>query len=111
MEQLLITEAQIIQPLNEVLSEITPRPPNTSKPTSTLKESLDNLFPEQKYEEKRLQRAKDILGDIAHDLTPSELKNALTEIEFLANTWIDEFERFIFDGKTLNELLHEKGGG
>ncbi len=113
-KQLPISEAQIIQPLNEVLANITPNPPNVGsipkEASSSLRKSLDDLFPEQKVEEKRLQRAKEILGDIANELTPAQLKDAVTEVQYLVDTWLDDFERQIFDGKTLKELLHENGG-
>ena len=71
--------------------------------------TLDRMFPEQKREERTLQRAKSLLGELAKTLSPEELKVTLTEIQFLSDSWLDEFERKIFDGRTLTELLHEKG--
>ncbi len=112
-EQQLITENQIITPLINVLDEITPKPVNTkidSKQNISFKQSLDDLFPEQQYEERNIQRAKDILGDLSDKFTSEELKVAVTEIQFLAQSWLDDFEREIFGGLTLQELLHEKGG-
>ena len=109
-----ISEKQIIAPLQLVLNEVTPRTQqevihHQNNPKS-IKKSLDQLFPEQEYEEKNLQKAKEILGAVAQELSPEELKVAVTEIQFLVETWLDDFERGIFNGLTLKELLHEKGG-
>lgn len=112
-EQQLVSENQIITPLVNALDGVTPKPqgnePSLNKNPS-LEESLDQLFPEQQYEERNLQRAKQILGNTVNKLTQEELKVAMIEIKFLAETWVDDFEREIFDGLTLSELLHENGG-
>ena len=100
------TEEKLIQPLTEVLNA----PSNSFKPPENIKKSLDDLFPEQVYEEKQLKKAKEILGNIANEFTSEQLRDAVTEIQFLATSWLDDFERGIFDGLTLQELLHEKGG-
>lgn len=56
----------------------------------------------------KLKKTKKILGELALELSDEELKTIVTEIQFLADTWLDEFERGIFAGKTLNELLTEE---
>ena len=112
-QQLFITEDKYITPLVEVLDQVTPKPTETPSlpkgPSKTLNKSLDELFPEQQYDKKIIQEAKKILGAIADEFTPDQLKDAVTEIQYLASTWLDDFERDAFDGLTLNELLHEKG--
>ncbi len=75
----------------------------------TTEQTLDRMFPEQEREEKDLKLAKDALGLIAYELSPEELKTTVLEVEFLTETWLDDFERSIFNGLTLRELLHEKG--
>lgn len=57
-----------------------------------------------------LERARKILGDLATDLSDEELKSTVTEMQFLLDSWLDEFEREIFDGKTLTELLATEVG-
>jgi len=38
-----------------------------------------------------------------------EDKKALeTEIKFLATSWLDDFEKKTFNGKTINELLNQR---
>lgn len=56
-------------------------------------------------EEKDIDEAREILGDTAKDITDDELKDILVEIQYLVECWMEEFERTIFNGKTLNELL------
>lgn len=113
-QQLMISEEQVITPLVEVLESVSsPRlyTVQSSAPISqTISKSMDVLFPEQKHEDRDLQKAKDILGDVAKEFTTEQLKDALTEIQFLCESWLDDFEREVFNGLTLQELLHEKGG-
>jgi hypothetical protein len=57
-----ISEEKIIQPLTQILEEITPKPTTqTVKPknnTQSIKQSLDQLFPEQQYDEKSLRKQR-----------------------------------------------------
>ncbi len=112
-QQLLIREEQIITPLEQVFDEVTPKPipnqPQEKTAPISLKQSLDNLFPEQQYDEKNIQLAKEVLGDLAKEFTSDQLKDTVTEVQFLTQSWLDDFEREIFGGLTLMELLHEKG--
>jgi len=108
-QHLYISENKIITPLIEVIHDALPSP-ETKAISPTLKQSLDDLFPEQLYDEKNIQEAIKILGDIANEFNHYQLKDELTKVQCLAEGWLDDFERGIFGGKTLNELLHEKGG-
>ncbi|MCL4354834.1 hypothetical protein M1349_05225 [Patescibacteria group bacterium] len=111
-QQLLIPEERIITPLVPVLNNIAPKnhPKITLETTPEFTEVLDNLFPEQKHQDKNIQTAKKILGPLADLFTEEGLKEVVVEIEYLTESWLDDFERKIFNGQTLNELLHEKGG-
>lgn len=104
-QQLTTNEAKIVAPLVEILNDV----PN-SKPKESLGETLANLFPEQQYEDKRIKSAKSILGPIANEFTQDQLLDVVSEISFLVESWLDDFEREIFNGLTLGELLHDKGG-
>ena len=55
-----------------------------------------------------LAKAREILGKLANELSDEELKTIVTEIQFLTDSWLDEFEKSIFEGKTLNKLLIEE---
>lgn len=109
----LFYEDKLIAPLETVLHEVTPKTPQERKPDKdkeTFKKSLDNLFPEQQYQDKDIQKVKDILGAKAKDFTDAEIRDIVAETQFLISSWLDDFERGIFGSLTLNELLHEKGG-
>lgn len=112
--QPIITEDQIITPAIQVLNSVTLQPidekHSREETTQSISKSLDDLFPEQQYDEKNLKRAKAVLGELANEFTPQQLKDALVEIQCLADSWLDDFERITFNGLTLQELLHEKGG-
>jgi hypothetical protein len=101
-----ITEEQIITPLVEIL-ETTPK---AIEATKSVIQSLDELFPEQQHQEKNIKEAKAILGVVAKEFTNAQLRDVVCEIQYLADSWLDDFERQSFNGKTLAELLHEKGG-
>lgn len=109
----LISSNQVVtQAVNE-LEKVKAQTPETLKPTGiseTTIKNLDDLFPEQRREEKAIKSAKEILGELASQYTQEQLKNVVTEIQFLAESWLDDFEREIFKGKTLRELLHDNGG-
>ena len=112
-EQLLITENQIIEPLVGILNDTVPlvdsMSSNTKETHVSIRESLDTLFPEQQYDEKNIKKAKEILGVIGNEFSPVQFRDVVTEIHYLVESWLDDFEREIFDGLTLRELLHEKG--
>lgn len=113
VQQSPITEEQILTPLEEILERATPgnsEPVTPDAIPKTISQSLDELFPEQQREEKNIQKAKDTLGALADQFTQEQLKETVTEIQYLADSWLDDFERETFNGQTLNELLHERGG-
>lgn len=109
-----VTEEKIVQPLTQIFEEVAPKTSNqlTNPQTNSqsIKQSLDDLFPEQQYDEKYIKKAKEILGEKAIAFTDEQLQDAVIKIQFLANSWLNDFEREIFKGSTLQELLHEKGG-
>lgn len=74
---------------------------------ATLETTLHNIFPEHK-EETKLGRARQILGDIISDATDDEVISSLAQFQHLLGSWFDDYEKNIFDGKTLNQIL--KGG-
>ena len=111
-DKIQITEDKFISPLANILDNITPKPigafPNENS-SKSIGESLNALFPEQQREEKTIQKAKNILGDLTKEFTHDQLRDVISEIQYLTDSWLDDFERKIFKGLTLNELLHEKG--
>jgi hypothetical protein len=105
-------EEKVIAPLSQVLDHITPisssKPQQELEKSESFTKSLNNLFPEQQYDDKDLQKAKDILGDITTELSPEQLNSVVSEFKYLAESWLNDFERDVFGGQTLQELLHNK---
>lgn len=84
-----ITYSQVIKPVSKVIEAA------ITKPES---------------EEKDVQEVRKLLGKAADHLSTQQIKNVITEIQFLVTAWLNEYEQSIFKGKTLAEVLHEKGG-
>jgi len=76
-------------------------------PQKTLDNLLLNIFPQNKDENKIIQTRK-LLGKTAESLTDEQIQCIVAEFQFLINSWFDEFERDVFSGKTLKEILNEK---
>lgn len=45
-----------------------------------------------------------------NNLSAEQLKTIDAEIKFLVSSWLDDYEKTLFHGNTLQEVLHEKGG-
>lgn len=99
------TRQEIVQPYLQPVGQSTFK----YNQTPAISQSLEAIFPEQKQADKRIKLAKDALGSLAAQFTETELSDVITEVEYLTESWLDEYERNIFDGLTLQELLHEKG--
>ncbi len=60
-------------------------------------------------EDKQQQQVRKILGDLAKDFSSQELKAITTEVQFLVDSWLNSYEKQIFKGLTLQQLLNERG--
>lgn len=75
-------------------------------PQTVLEAELGRIFP-VKEEENRIQMARRIMGSVVSELTDEELDAYLTEFQFLINYWLDCYEKQVFEGRKLEELLKE----
>lgn len=75
-----------------------------SNPKKDIESTLNTLFPTH-LQENKIQHARGILGETGRNLTEEQIRSALTDFELLLNTWLDEFEQLVFEGKTLKDLL------
>ena len=73
----------------------------------TLEADLNSLIPTYEQETK-LQKARRILGEVSLEVSDEQLGVFLTNIQFLIEGFLDDFERNSFNGLTLNQIL--KGG-
>ena len=64
------------------------------------------MFVEQDQQQTAVKEARGILGETAEDLTDDQVYELVNEVQFLVDTWIEEFEKKVFEGKTLNEMLN-----
>jgi len=106
-----VTEQEVLLPLTQVFEDITVKPTSNHliiSPSSA--KSIQDIFPEQEYEDKAIQKTKEVLAELSSNFTNEEIRDLAAQFEYLAESWLDNFETEIFNGKTLNELLHERGG-
>ena len=104
-QELLIQSAETTyeqQPHTEAKTPIIE--PFPTKPYRELDTALNNIFLEQS-EQTQLSRLKKLLGESAKNLKESELKTILSDFQFLIDAWLDSYEKRIFGGKTLQNLL------
>ncbi len=74
--------------------------PATSR--QSLDEALARIMPTPQSET-RIQRARRVMGSEVAELSDAALAESLTGFQYLLDQWCDEFERTIFEGKTLKE--------
>lgn len=90
---------------NEDVSSLPNLPQKTQTASQGTYDQINELFNIKDQQEKSIQEARQILGDSAKELTDSQVYDMLNEIQFLVESWLEEFERNTFEGKTLDELL------
>ena len=54
--------------------------------------------------------ARSILGSSVNDWTSQEVDKHIITMELLVDAWIDIYERSIFNGKTVKQLITQMGG-
>jgi microcompartment protein CcmL/EutN len=91
-------------PAKQVTPNQTQRPlPN---PHDSIETVLQSMFPQQ-TEENKIIRTKRILGKTANSLSDEQIECINSEFKFLADAWLDEYEKEVFGGKTLKEVINE----
>jgi hypothetical protein len=71
---------------------------------TNLDTALKTIFPSTQ-EETKVQKARKIMGSVVDELSDQQLQNYLTEFQYLVDEWIDEYEKNVFNNKTLKEVL------
>ena len=90
---------------NEDIVNLPNLPSNPQSSTQGTYDQLNELFSNQDEQEKTIREAREILGDSAKDLADSQVYDLVTEVQFLVDSWLEDFERDVFDGKTLDEIV------
>jgi hypothetical protein len=65
--------------------------------------ALSAIFPTQQQDE-RLHQAKILLGGDLAQTSDQDLLTHLTKLQYLIDSWMDDFESEVFGGKTLRRL-------
>lgn len=102
------SEVRIPQPQKSVAAQQFNPPYSLHAEVNSLTNLLDKMFPENRPEDKELFEVKKILGEKGKTLTSEQTKDMMAKIQYLVESWLDEYERQIFEGQTLNELLSSK---
>ncbi len=58
-------------------------------------------------EQQDIDEAREILGDTTKNLTDDQLKDQIVMVQFLIESWMDEFEKEVFRRLTLKEVLND----
>lgn len=66
--------------------------------------SKSDFIPNVHVWEKDIAEAREILGDAAKDMTDEQIRHQIACISYLVETWLEEYERKVFNGKTVNEI-------
>ncbi len=106
-------DQQQLFPLSEISTPVISPPSFSDEQKKSLSDALHAAVPvlhkEQFPEDKEITQARKILGPSAENLSAEEIKEIITEVSYLVDSWLDDFERQLFKGSTLREVLHEKG--
>ena len=99
------TETSLFQTpqIHRSISPIT----NIASSQTSLENVLSSILPSQ-TEENKTTRTRKHLGKIGHLVSDEQIECITAEFQFLINTWLDEYEREVFNGITLNEVLNER---
>ena len=95
-----------LYPTFESIPEVIPEAPKEApKAYSSLADAINSIIPDQSEENKVLRMRKH-LGKTAENLSDAQVETITTEFQFLIDNWLDEYERDVFNGMTLKEVLN-----
>jgi hypothetical protein len=75
-----------------------------SSPLKPLEDALGAIFPSDQHNT-QLQQARRFMGGELADVPDVDLETHLTELQYLLDSWLDDFEKQAFDNKTLKQLM------
>lgn len=76
-----------------------------SSPQTSLESVLSSILPSQ-TEENKTTKTRKHLGKIGHLVSDEQIECITAEFQFLIDTWLDEYEKEVFKGMTLKEVLN-----
>lgn len=99
------------KPIISLSSQIENLPINSISPNQSqqgIYDQFNNYFNEQDQQRKTVGDAREVLGESAESLTDEQVYDLVNEVQYLVDTWLEEYEKKVFDGKTLDELLQHE---
>jgi hypothetical protein len=90
--------------LSTAVPDSAPAPSGPVSPISPFQDALGTIFPSAEHDA-RLQQARRIMADEVAHVSDQDLGAQLTELQYLIDSLMDEFERTVFEGKTLKQLM------
>lgn len=78
---------------------------NEANSSDTTRALLRKIFPEQERDSAAVRKTRVLLRELLGQYEKQELEEIITVIQYLSESWLDMYERKVFDGMTLNELL------
>ncbi len=90
---------------DKLIKEAPKRPFYAPNPQTPLENAINSLFPTEE-EESKIARMRGHLGETAKDLSDTQVETIITEFQFLIDTWLDEYEKEVFSGLTLKDVLN-----
>ncbi len=95
-------------PIQQSPPEFTIQPKGlSSNPQASIEQALNAIFPQQ-AEENKISKTRRNLGETAKTLSDEQIECINAEFQFLIDTWLDEYEKDVFEGMTLKEIINEK---
>jgi hypothetical protein len=82
-------------------------PSSINNPQANLENVLNSMFP-SRQEENNITRTRRSLGEVSKKFSDEQMLAIISEFQFLIDTWLDEYEKEVFKGMTLKEVLNEK---
>jgi hypothetical protein len=86
----------------ELFAAITAQSSNS--PSASTDTALRQIFTPAS-EETRVQKARRAMGGSVASLPDEDIEVYLTEFQYLIDKWLDDYERTVFDGQTLRQIL------
>lgn len=82
-------------------------PSSIQNPQTNLENVLNSNFPQQQ-EENNISRTRNHLGETSRNFSDEQVQIIITEFQFLIDSWLDEYEKEVFRGMTLKEVLNNQ---
>ncbi|HUD45172.1 MAG TPA: hypothetical protein VMR41_06515 [Patescibacteria group bacterium] len=75
-------------------------------PRAPLEKAINSIFLDQSEENKIIKTRKH-LGEIGKAFSDEQVECIITNFQFLIDTWMDEYEKDVFNEMTLREVINK----